>query len=106
MSSSHKEPQRCLGDQELREFVRYARKHGLWRESFHSEVERADRNISPDDIAYGLDREDWTLEKSELNQIRGQWKYKIRTVDIEEEQLTLLIGVDLELRRFEVISKW
>ena len=59
-----------------------------------------------DDIAYGLDREDWTLEKSELNQIRGQWKYKIRTVDIEEEQLTLLIGVDLELRRFEVISKW
>lgn len=107
MSSLNKAKQRRLGEQELREFVRYARKHEYYRESFHSDFERAHRNISPDDIAYGLDREDWVLRKEPDYDMKHQsWEYEIRTVDIDGVELGLKITLDLETKRFEVISKW
>ena|ERR1700756_1196593 len=107
MSSFGKAPRpACMGDQQLREFVRAARKRGYYGETFHSEVERAYRNISPDDIAHGLDWPDWVLESSEFNEEHEEWKYLIKTIDIEGEELHLLIAVDEKSKRFEVISKW
>jgi len=96
-----------MGEQQLREFVRVARKKGYYGETFHSEVERAYRNISPDDIAYGLDRDDWSLCKDpDYDADHENWKYEILTVDIEGIELHLIIAINEKNARFEVVSKW
>jgi hypothetical protein len=96
-----------MGEQQLRELVRFARKRGYYGETFHSEVERAHRNISPDDIAYGLDREDWyQCRKPDFDEEHNNWEYLIHTADIEGDELHLKIAVDEKNKRFEVISKW
>ena len=72
----------------LRKFVREALEGGYYRESYHSEVERASRNISIHDIAAGLERDDWRLGGApEYDEKHGEWKYTIRTVDLEGEEL-------------------
>lgn len=108
MSTGIQQPrQPCLNEQQLREFVRYARNRGYYAETFHSEIERAYRNISPDDIAHGLDRDDWTLcKKPDFDEEYGTWEYLIKTVDIEGDELHLKITLDHRTKRFEVISKW
>jgi len=96
-----------MGEQALREFVRHARKKGYYRETFHSEVERAERNISPDDIAHGLDRDGWRVCKApNFDDEHQTWEYLIETEDIEGEVLHLKITIDERNKRFEVISKW
>lgn len=107
MSSPNTARPAPMGDQQLRDFIRAARKRGYYGESFHSEVERAHRNISPDDIAHGLDRDDWHQCKApDFDEEHGTWEYLIHTVDIEGEELHLKITVDETNKRFEVISKW
>jgi hypothetical protein len=96
-----------MGERQLRDFIRFARKRGYYGETFHSEVERAHRNISPDDIAHGLDRDDWLLcREPNFDQEHNTWEYLIRTVDIEGDELHLKITVDEKSKRFEVITKW
>jgi len=98
---------RYFNEQHLRVFVRLACERGYYKESFHSEHERAYRNISPDDIAYGLERDDWILcEEPNYDEKFENWEYLIRTFDIEGVELHLKIAVDLRYQRFEVISKW
>jgi len=108
MSIREEDPRpRCLTEEQLRDFVRIAYERGYYRETFHSEHERAYRDISPDDIAYGLERSDWVLCKApDYDKKFGSWEYLIRTVDIEDEELHLKIAIDLRYQRFEVISKW
>lgn len=107
MSSSEEPRPPCMGEQQLREFVRFARKRGYYGETFHSEVERAHRNISPDDIAHGLDQDDWyQCRNADFDKEHKTWEYLIRTVDIEGDVLHLKITVDEKSKRFEVISKW
>ena|SRR5690348_6017668 len=107
MSSFGKARPACMGDQQLREFVRAARKRGYYRESFHSEVERVERNISPDDIAHGLEQDDWLVcQDPDFDEEFNNWEYLIQTRDIEGDELHLKIAVDVTYGRFEVISKW
>jgi len=63
----------------LRQFIDIALDKGYVREGWHSEVERADRNISDDDISYGLARKDWALKKNEPSKTGG-FMYLIKTV--------------------------
>jgi len=101
------QPPPCLNDQQLREFVIRACERGYYGETFHSEVERAHRNISPDDILWGLQRDDW-VRCAEPRFVEGSrcWRYQIRTVDIEGDELHLVIEVDSVNLRFEVVTKW
>jgi hypothetical protein len=107
MSSQQEERPASLNPQQLREFVRRACDRGYYKEGFHSEYERAYRNISPDDIVYGLEREDWVLcETPNYDKEFKNWEYLIQTWDIEGEELHLKIAVDTEYQRVEVITKW
>ncbi len=74
----------------MRQFISNALSRGWVRESFHSEVERAYRNISDEDIQYGLSRNGWIIEGEPEQATRG-FKYLIQTVDIEQEELHLLV---------------
>lgn len=75
----------------LRQFIAKALDRGWVRETFHSEVERADRNISDEDIQYGLGRKDWIIEGIPEQTQKG-FKYLIRTFDIEQEELHLVVS--------------
>lgn len=55
-----------LSDAALRQFVSRAIEKGWVRQGFHSEVERADRNISDEDIVFGLEQKEWKVTNAEL----------------------------------------
>jgi hypothetical protein len=60
---------------------------GFIRESWHSETERAYRNISDEDVLFGLERKDWTLKKADFDDKHNSYEYLIRTVDVEGDGL-------------------
>lgn len=95
-----------LTETDLRQVVVKAVEMGRVRETFHSEHERAYRNASMDDILRGLQRPDWTLVSQEFNVRYQNWRYKIRTVDIEEDELFLLIAADPLNETVLVITKF
>jgi len=95
---------RPMSEAALRQFIGKALDKGWVRESFHSEVERAYRNISDEDIQYGLSRKDWIIE-DEPEQINKGFKYLIRTVDIEQEELHLLV-LPTDVETLIVVTKY
>ncbi len=90
----------------LRQFVAKALEKGYVRESFHSEVERAERNISDEDIQYGLSRRDWTLERPPEPSNTGGFKYLIRTVDVDLVELHLLVKPDTATATLKILTKY
>jgi hypothetical protein len=106
--SIDKRPQ-PLSEQALRAAVKRATDKGFIREAFHSEVERADRNISDEDIRYGLERKDWTLAKKpdwDDCPKHKNWEYLIKTVDVDQEILHLKIAIYPAENRIKVITKY
>jgi len=95
-----------MSDGGLRQFVSRALDKGFIREGFHSEVERAERNISDEDIQYGLSRKDWIIEREPEQSRTGGFKYLIRTVDIEQEALHLLVKPDTETGTLRILTKY
>jgi hypothetical protein len=95
-----------MSDSGLRQFIAKALDRGYVREGFHSEIERADRNISDEDIQYGLGRKDWTLEGPPQESRTGGFKYLIRTVDVEQEELHLLVKPDIETGNLKILTKY
>ena len=90
----------------LRQFVIRALDRGYVREGFHSEVERAERNISEHDIRYGLSQKTRTLEGFPQPSKTGGFKYLIRTVDVEQEELHLLVKPDTETGNLKILTKY
>ncbi len=96
-----------LTEAALRQFIAKALDKDWIRESFHSEVERADRNISHDDVIHGLER-NWTL--IEVRPPTESWhkgySYKLQTVDLETDELILVVCPDLETQTLKVATKF
>ncbi|MFY9561337.1 MAG: hypothetical protein WAQ52_13975 [Terriglobales bacterium] len=90
----------------LHQFITRALDRGFIRESFHSEVERAYRNISDEDIRYGLSRRDWTVKGAPEPSKTGGFKYLIRTVDVEQEELHLLVKPDTTTGTLKILTKY
>jgi hypothetical protein len=106
--SSSKRPN-PLSESALRQAINKVLDRGFIREAFHSEVERAERNISEDDIRYGLERKDWTLAKPpnwDDSPKHKTWEYLIKTVDVDQEELHLKIAVYPNENRLKVITKY
>src|SRR5258708_26528307 len=68
------------------------------RESWHSKNDRSYRHITYDDICYGLDYS-CRLASCHWDEDHRNWEYKIITVDIEGDELTLKIAVSMEMQR-------
>ncbi len=103
MLSSGRKPLSAIA---LRQFVNKALDKGWWREDFHSEFDRAYRNISADDVEYGLERSSWILEKTEPAKEEGLFKYTIRTADIEGDELHLVLLPRTKTGTLRVITKY
>lgn len=95
-----------LTETELRALVTKAVETGAVRETFHSERDRAYRNASMEDILHGLQRPDWTLVKHDYDSKHRNWVYRIRTVDIEDDALTLTVAPDPMNETVLVITKF
>jgi len=106
MSIHGEAPQRppCLSEQALRELIRYALEKSYYCECPHAENDHPERNISADDVLHGLDNEDWKLESTEWR--NNSWRYRIKTVDVEGEELTIIVRAIPGFKRFEVVTRW
>src|SRR6202044_1298330 len=83
---------KSMSEAALRQFVAKAVEKDWIREGFHSETENVYRNISDEDIRNGLERKDYYVEVDpEPGENKGEFKYVIRTVDIEQEDLHVVV---------------
>ena len=97
----------ALSESGLRELILFAISKGYYRESFHSEAEHLERNISFDDVLYGLESVAWVFaEPPDFDERHKSWEYLIITTDIEGDYLTIKIAAFPDDKRFEVITRW
>ena len=96
-----------MAENALRQVIAKAVEKGWVREAFHAEHERAYRNISMEDILYGLEHSDWTLAAApDYDSAHKNWEYKIKTVDIDDVELFLKIAPDPSAGTVLVITKF
>ncbi len=88
----------------LRQYIVKALDKGWIRESYHSEIERASRNISHDDLLCGLEA-DWLLEEARYSEAHGSFSYTLKTVDIDGDELHVVVCPDSNMT-LKVVSKW
>ncbi|HWR16978.1 MAG TPA: hypothetical protein VN577_19270 [Terriglobales bacterium] len=105
MTSSFTRP-KPLSAKEVREIVRDALEKGVYRETSHAKFDHAERMIGIQDVLYGLETDWRSCTPDEFNPVEWQWKYRIRTRDIDGENLTIIVAVDPRSRRFEVITRF
>jgi hypothetical protein len=91
----------------LRQFVSKAIEKGWVRETFHAEHDRAYRNISNEDVLHGLERPDWSLAAPpNYSADHNNWQYKIKTLDVEGEELHLIVSPRSSDGTLRIITKY
>lgn len=86
-----------LTEQELNSEVRRLVRHGNLMQSSHLKEDRKYRNITHEDICQGLDLKSWTLKGSpEWDETHKNWKYTIKTHDIEGYELVLVVVLKVQ----------
>jgi hypothetical protein len=96
-----------LSESALRQIIKRAVEKEWLREAFHSEHERAFRNVSDEDVMYGLERTDWVLAASpDYDQNHKSWEYLIRTCDLDGIELHLKVVPNPDDGTVKVITKY
>ena len=98
----------CLSEGELRSLVADALENGPdgSNDTFHARFDHLERNLSQDDVIYGLERP-WSFDRPPVfNEDEWQWKYYIATESIDGDDLLIIIAVDTSNRSFEVVTRW
>ena len=97
-----------LSEIALRQFVKKAVAKDWIKEGWHSEVERADRNVSHDDILCGLGRSDWSVSSTrECPKYKDSpHTYEIITKDADEIELELVVAPNLKTGTLKVVTKY
>lgn len=96
-----------LSEAALRSFITKALEKGWIRESWHSEVERSYRNISYEDVLYGLEFSDWVFAAPpNYDEKHKNWEYLIKTQDLEGEELQLKVAAKIDDKTLIIISKF
>ncbi len=104
-ASSGSRPQPLAGEA-LRQAVTRIVLYGTFRESAHSAFERSYRNVSERDILAMLEGE-WTVAaEPEWDDRHRNWKHKLTGKDLDGDELTLLIAVNVELNHIDIITKF
>jgi hypothetical protein len=98
----------CLSEEELRSLVSNALENGPdgSDDTFHARFDHLERDLSQDDVIYGLERP-WNFDKPPVfNEDEWQWKYSIATESVDGDALVIIIAVDTSNRSFEVVTRW
>jgi hypothetical protein len=92
MLSYEKPKGKPLSEIALRQAIAKALEKGWVRESCHCN-DRAYRNISDQDVAYGLEWSGWVFERPpDYDERHESWEYLIRTCDLDDNELHLKIS--------------
>jgi hypothetical protein len=105
MTSSGKRP-RPLKAAEVRKAVLAALSVGTYKESLHATFDHLERKISFADVIHGLKQPWASCKPDEFNYDEWQWKYEIKTTDIEGEALTIIVALDPKNAWFEVVTRY
>lgn len=106
VSASSVPSQPALDEDRLRVVLQRIIYYGEVKEAFHSAHERAERNISQDDILAMLEGQ-WTLAAAPDWDIEHKnWEYKLSGLDLEGDELVLKIAVNEEMQRILIITKY
>jgi hypothetical protein len=98
----------CLSEESLRALVLDALENSpdSSNGTFHARFDHLERNLSQDDVIYGLERQ-WNFDRPPVfNDDEWQWKYYIATESIDGDDLLIIIAVDTLDHSFEVITRW
>jgi hypothetical protein len=96
----------ALDPDELRLQVERIVMYGTIRETSHSAIDRAYRNVSQDDILAMLEG-NWVLKGApDWDTEHRNWEYKLEGLDIEGDPLVLKIAVNVEMQRIDIITKY
>jgi hypothetical protein len=96
----------ALAGDDLRQAVTRIVLYGTLRESKHSAQYRSYRNISERDIVAMLEGA-WSLIGTPTwDDDHHNWKYTLKGSDIDGEELVLVVTVNVELQRIEIITKF
>jgi hypothetical protein len=110
MSSPEAKQPKPLRVNELRPLLLQAIDSGLYcgyEETIHARFDHVERKIDLNDVLFGLKRAGWTLKgQPEFSTDFWQWKYTIKTQDIEGDPIVIVVAVDTKGRSFEVITRW
>jgi hypothetical protein len=103
-----KPPPQSLSKERLKKAINDALLKGYFSQSHHAVHDHPERNISVDDVLHGLKLDNWTLETSEFDEKHGRWKYKIKTEDIEGDELCIVFSCWMHRGRscIRVITRW
>lgn len=104
-ASSAKRPAVLL-EPELRLAVMNIIHYGTYRETWHATHERSYRNVTDDDIQAMLTGA-WTLaSKPEWDDGHHNWKYRLDGQDLDGDELTLIVTLNMEEQCITVITKF
>jgi hypothetical protein len=95
-----------LAAAEVRIIVLSALVNGSYLERFHERFDHAERKISIQDVIFGLEQPWKRCSVDRFSEEHWQWKYKIRTVDIEGEPLNIIIALDPRNKWFEIVTRF
>lgn len=74
--------------------------------SLHARFDHAERKIDFNDVIFGLKQQWRSCKATEFDTDNWQWKYKIKTQDIEERDFTIVLRLDPTNKIFTVITRW
>jgi hypothetical protein len=107
MTSQGKKP-KALAAAQVRKVVLGAIANGAYIESFsfHARFDHPERHLSIDDVIHGLKKPWRGCKVDEFNDDEWQWRYLIKTSDIEEFPLVVIVGLDPKNNRFTVVTSF
>ncbi|MGC2743187.1 MAG: hypothetical protein WA672_08360 [Candidatus Angelobacter sp.] len=109
MTSSGKKP-KPLKPSEVKEVILEALgNEGSYREqhlSLHARFDHPERHIDLNDVLFGLKRQWASCKVDGFDEDNWQWKYKIKTQDIEGREFTIVLALEPAVKKFTVITRW
>jgi hypothetical protein len=72
----------------------------------HSRFDHPERHLSIDDFIYGLKIEWRECKVDAFNDDEWQWKYLVKTADIEGFPLVIVVALDPKSNRFTVVTSF
>jgi hypothetical protein len=82
---------------------------GSYREhplSLHARFDHPERHIDFNDVLFGLKQQWASCKVDGFDEDNWQWKYKIKTQDIEGREFTIILALDPAAKKFTVITRW
>ena len=95
-----------LTEKGIRKLIETALQRGTYIEEFslHVRFDHPERHLSIDDLLHGL-RQKWRgCKTDDFDPDEWQWKYRVKTYDIEGFELIVVVALDTKNIRFTIVT--